>query len=87
MSYISKELKTNNNNIKSTCNRHSLSSMNSVRHLQTEHHSCCELASSYYLRAMIVDGLHIQEPKNTCRCCDLSSVQSEPNSSGTLVEP
>ena len=87
MPYISKERKTNNNNPKNTCNRHNLSSMNSARRLQTGHQSNCEPASSYYLRAMTVDRLHIQKPKNTCRCCDPSSAQSEPNSSRTLVKP
>ena len=67
--------------------RRSLSSTNSARRLQTEHYPSCEPASSYYSRATTVDGLHILEPKNTCRCCDPSSAQSKPNSSGTLVEP
>ena len=72
--------------MKSTCNHNNLSSMNSARHLQTGCHLSCEPASSYYLRATTVDGLHIQEPKNTCRCSDPSSAQSEPNSSRTLVK-
>ena len=86
MPYLSKELKTNSNNLKSTCNHCSLSSTNSARCLQTGRQSSCKPASSYYSRATTVDGLHIQEPKNTCRCCEPSSVQSEPNSSRTLVK-
>ena len=77
----------NDNDPKNTCNRHNLSSTNSVRRLQTGHQSDCEPASSYYSRATAVDGLHIQEPKNTCRCSDPSSAQSELNSSRTLVKP
>ena len=77
----------NGNNAEDTCNHRSLSSMNGVRRLQTGRYPSCEPASRYYPRAATVDGLHIPELKNTCRCCDPSSVQSEPNFSGTLVEP
>ena len=76
----------NNNNLKSTCNRRSLSSTNSARRLQAGRQLSCKPASSYYSQATTVDELHIQELKNTCRCCEPSSAQSEPNSSRTLVK-
>ena len=64
---------------KNTCNRRNLSSTNGVRRLQTGHWSDCEPASSYHPRATTVGRMHAQKPENTCRCCDPSSVQSEPN--------
>ena len=62
----------NDNNMERTWNCRSLSSTKSASRLQTEHPSICEPVSSYYLRAMTVDGLHIQEPKNMCRCQTLA---------------
>ena len=77
----------NSNNTKGTCNHHDPSSADSARRLPTERHPSCEPASSYYLRATTMCGLHIPEPKNTRWCGDPSSAQSEPHSSGTVVEP
>ena len=75
----------NDNNTKSKCNHRSLSSTNSARRLQTEHYLCCEPACSYYLRATAVNGLHLQEQKNTCRCCDPSSAQDLSRTASRLL--
>ena len=74
----------NDNNMKSTCNHCSLSSTNSARRLQTEHHSSCEVQPPATIREpqLLMDYTYrsqtIHAGAVTCHQCRASQTPAGP---------